>query len=337
MGQNVFHLEGPFRASERSAAEQFVSDYIYQGAFEVAAEGSNLFIHLEQIASRPCPLFRMVTAGEYAWRRTSAHIRTDGADFCVVRYLQSGQATITQAGRTIAMTSGDVIFNRSTMPIHVNLAPTTGTDTVVMLMALVPSAVLQEQIDVTDVINQLLPREQRHHRLLVDMLQLLLERASDIDAETGEFLGNAFFGEIGKLAASVAAPRGKAQGVSADRLSQIRSMIRTHFSNPNLSLELIAQKCGISPRYVSYVMRKFGSSFYDELKAERLNAARRILQSRPLPIKQVAYYTGFKSAAHFSAAYKREFGHPPSDEELSGDKPLAFVQQGWNGDTDLLQ
>lgn len=315
MGQGTLHLDGPFRTPEKKQAERFVSDHIYRGAFELPAEGSDVFIHLEQIASRPCPLYTVRTTGEYGWRRTLADIRGDGADFCVVRLLQSGQATITQAGRTITMLPGDIVFNRSTLPIRVNIAPAAGKGEIVMLMALVPSAVLQDQIDVTEVINQPLPKDHAHSRLMVDLLHMLQNRAPDIDDETGQLLASAFFSEVAKLGATVAGPA-RPQGVSADRLSSIRGMIKTHFANPNLSLELIAQKCGISPRYVTFVMKKFGSSFYDELKAERLNAAKRILQGRRLPVKQVAFYTGFKSAAHFSAAYKREFGHPPSDEGL---------------------
>lgn len=324
MDQGTYHLNGPFRARDKRDVDQFVSDYFYKGELELPADGRKLFFHLEQIASRPCPLYSLATAGEYGWRRTSADIRLDGSDFCAVRLLLAGRATITQGGRTIAMLPGEIIINRSTLPIRVNISPAPCENRVSMLIALLPSAVLQEQIDIGEAINRSLPTQGSHYRLVVDLMQMLQARHADIDDETGEFLANAFFSEVAKLAATIAAPATKVQGVSAERLAQVRGVIRTHFANPSLSLDLIARKCGISPRYVTYVMRKFGTSFYDELRVERLNAARRMLQSRNLPIKQVAYYTGFKSAAHFSAAYKREFGHPPSSEAAS---PASEVLQ----------
>ncbi|MEN9932932.1 MAG: hypothetical protein RIS17_1505, partial [Pseudomonadota bacterium] len=85
--QGTFHLNGPFRALEKRKVDQFVSDYFYKGEFELPTDGRKLFFHLEQIASRPCPLYSLSTAGEYGWRRTSSDIRDDGSDFCAVRLL----------------------------------------------------------------------------------------------------------------------------------------------------------------------------------------------------------------------------------------------------------
>lgn len=318
MDKGSFHLDGPFRARDKRDVDQFVSDYFYKGEFDLPpADGRKLFYHLEQIASRPCPLFSISTVGEHSWRRTSADIRHDGSDFCAVRLLLSGRVSITQAGRTTTVSRGEIIISRSALPVRVNISPAPGENEIAMLIALLPSAILEEQVEIGEVVNRPLPVDNPHYRMVVDLMKMLQQRSADIDEETGDLLGSAFFNELAKLCATVAAPAPRIQGVSAERLSHIRTMIRTHFANPNLSLDLIARKCGISPRYVTYVMKKFGSSFYDELRAERLNAARRMLQSRRLPIKQVAFYTGFKSAAHFSAAYKREFGHPPSNEGLT--------------------
>ncbi|HSI41184.1 MAG TPA: GlxA family transcriptional regulator [Xanthobacteraceae bacterium] len=46
----------------------------------------------------------------------------------------------------------------------------------------------------------------------------------------------------------------------------------------------------------------------------RLERARELLRLSPLPVTNVALACGFQSPAHFSAAYARRFGRPPSHE-----------------------
>ncbi len=322
--QTGVHLEGPFRAGEKREVDQFVSNFIYQGDLDLPIDGRQLSFHLEQIASVPCPLYVLRSGSEYVWRRTSSHIRLDASDFCALRLLRSGRASITQSGRTVDMLPGDLVVNRSTMPIRVSINPAPAEQGVEMIIALVPSAVLQQKFNVNEVVNQTLPRESSHYRVLIDMIRLFEIRATDIDPDTAEYMSSAFYGEVAKLGQIIAAPAPVTKGVNAERTAHIRSMIRMHFANPNLSLAMIASKCGISPRYVTYVMKKSGSSFYDELRNERLGAAKRMLQKGKLPVKQVAYFTGFKSAAHFSAAYKRKYGHPPREEEALMPPPMKL-------------
>jgi transcriptional regulator GlxA family with amidase domain len=46
--------------------------------------------------------------------------------------------------------------------------------------------------------------------------------------------------------------------------------------------------------------------------ALRLDKARELLTQSTLSVTQVAFATGFRSAAHFSQAHRRQFGLPPS-------------------------
>lgn len=105
------------------------------------------------------------------------------------------------------------------------------------------------------------------------------------------------------------------------RAAEIRTAISENLANPYVSLNFIAKECGISSRHLATIMRRYGSTYSAELMEQRLNVAKLMLQKGSgLLMKQVAYDTGFKSAAHFSAAYKRRFGHAPRFEEVSRER-----------------
>ncbi len=77
----------------------------------------------------------------------------------------------------------------------------------------------------------------------------------------------------------------------------------------------VAAEVGVTQRALE---RLFGrwlntspASYYRDI---RLRRARSLLQQTDLPAIEVALMTGFADAAHFSRAFRRAFGHPPTAE-----------------------
>lgn len=75
---------------------------------------------------------------------------------------------------------------------------------------------------------------------------------------------------------------------------------------------------GISRRQLERLFKKFlqavPSRYYLSL---RLQEARRLLRESDRSAGDIALYTGFSSAAHFSTAYRNHFGMTPREERLS--------------------
>jgi transcriptional regulator GlxA family with amidase domain len=82
-----------------------------------------------------------------------------------------------------------------------------------------------------------------------------------------------------------------------------------------LAVAALAQKLGVSTRQLERLFRRHlgaGPAAYQ--LGLRLERARELLRLSPLPVTDVGLACGFQSAAHFSTAYARRFGHPPRDE-----------------------
>jgi transcriptional regulator GlxA family with amidase domain len=80
----------------------------------------------------------------------------------------------------------------------------------------------------------------------------------------------------------------------------------------------LASRAGISTRQIERLFKEqmgIGPSMF-YLK-RRLERARTMLRQTLLPIREVAVECGFGSTAHFSHAYKKAFGMPPTQERIN--------------------
>jgi AraC-like DNA-binding protein len=107
---------------------------------------------------------------------------------------------------------------------------------------------------------------------------------------------------------------------------------------------MVAKGCGISPRYLSFLLRLKGTSFSELVWEQRLEKARNWLSSsdpRDISISEIAYGVGFKSPAHFSRMFKRVFKVNPREFRgecaehgaIEGDDAFAQIARG----SELLQ
>lgn len=80
-----------------------------------------------------------------------------------------------------------------------------------------------------------------------------------------------------------------------------------------LELRQLARISDMSARHLNRLFRdKLGQttmSFYRELRLEK---ARNLIANSPLRLTEVALATGFANSAHFSSAYSKRYGGPPS-------------------------
>lgn len=109
-------------------------------------------------------------------------------------------------------------------------------------------------------------------------------------------------------------PRAR-RAIGHRRLGEIRSFVDLHLANPLLSAAMTAQGCGISPRYLSHLLKAHGTSFSHLLWTRRLEKAGERLADAgagDLLVGDVAHGLGFKSQAHFSRLFKQTFGETPA-------------------------
>ncbi len=89
--------------------------------------------------------------------------------------------------------------------------------------------------------------------------------------------------------------------------------LNEHFTDPALSVAALAQQCFVSEAYFRKRFRAAtGSTPRQFITGKRLSYALSLLESRCLPVEQVALQAGFTDAKYFSTVFKKWAGIAPS-------------------------
>jgi AraC-like DNA-binding protein len=103
------------------------------------------------------------------------------------------------------------------------------------------------------------------------------------------------------------------RGVRAARLEAIKSAV---IHDTTLTLDQLAGRQGISPRYVQILFEQTGTTFSDFVLERRLDAAHRMLASpryATCSITAIALEAGFGDISYFNRRFKRRYLMTPSD------------------------
>ena len=93
---------------------------------------------------------------------------------------------------------------------------------------------------------------------------------------------------------------------------QALGMIRAQYGDETLSLASISEALHISPNYLSALIRKnTGETFVNLLTAQRLDAAKELLQCTSLKVMEIAARCGYADQHYFSYCFKKRFDISP--------------------------
>ena len=90
-------------------------------------------------------------------------------------------------------------------------------------------------------------------------------------------------------------------------------VINDNISNPELSVEMIAEEVGVSRVHLHRKLRQLtNQTTRDLIRNQRITQAAKLLKEKKMPIAEVAYFVGFSSPAHFTTTFKAMYGISPS-------------------------
>ena len=99
-----------------------------------------------------------------------------------------------------------------------------------------------------------------------------------------------------------------------------QNFLDAHFADPDLTLEKTASAVGISPGYLSRMLKQeTGLSFIDFLTRVRISRAIQLLNDPAIKIYEVAEAVGYQSQHYFSRTFKRVLGRCPVDYRKKGE------------------
>ena len=97
-------------------------------------------------------------------------------------------------------------------------------------------------------------------------------------------------------------------------LDRVMDCINKNLSNSDLSVDMIAEKAGISRVHLHRKMKELtGQTPHDFIRNIRLKKAAQLLTTQGMNVTEVMYACGFSNSASFSTVFKKYYGMSPRD------------------------
>lgn len=286
----------------------------YRGDFWIE-DASAVDVRSERKAVGAVSIIRQRSATNLFFRRTRQHIREDATDLSILWFVKHGELVFSnQFGNKVAR-QGDFAITRSMSPFFIECK--TDADSVhEVLHVTVPTHVLRKHIPQDFSTGLFMPLRRAEFAIAENILTDLFDDDGSLAEESTHTLLESALTIIGNAVRSDEESAPARQTIADRRLQDVLRFIEVHLSDPQLSTAMVAKGCGISPRYLSFLLRLKGTSFSELVWDQRLEKAREWLSStdpRDISISEIAYGVGFKSPAHFSRMFKRVFGLNPRE------------------------
>lgn len=251
-------------------------------------------------------------AGSAQLERSVRDIRHDGQEFYAIYVPWTGEHEIRQFGRSDRCAPGSLILVSMAEPlVHTKLG-----DNDTNYLSLPREFVDQRVVRADRRCARAVVAQRGLQSLFCESVSALQRMAFDMSDE--EFQDAArVVGDLGMLAVTgTADSMSDLKPVRAGNLSRAKRLIRQRFPDPDLRLADIAAECGFSLRYLHALFRDEGCTASEYLKSERLQRARRVLESSDpsvATVTEIALACGFSNPSQFSTAFRRGFAISPRD------------------------
>lgn len=332
--QRLYRSAGNGTAESEKSWAKISQREFYDGDLDVAAHDMSETI-FEKALQYPISLTHLVTRSIMSYRRSSQHIRNNKVGFRVIWFVKQGSVKIVRAQGASTIRAGEAGILDSNVPFCATLQ-NDGLSSHESYQAIVPPDMFLRHLQEADKFTGTFSLETREGRIVNHLLDLLVENGELLSRQAAKPLVESLLEAIADnlRASDLHMPR--RQRLVDRRLMDIENYILMNLTDPELCYDKVATSCGISPRYLCYVLKANNTSFSELLWKNRLPKARDWLvasSTRDYPIHEIAYMSGFKSAAHFSRMFKTAYGCPPREyraAHMSPEAHLVDLDSSWS-------
>jgi AraC-like DNA-binding protein len=273
----------------------------------------------------PFQVTSLASRYRYAFWRSWNHISRNKEQIVILRYVKSGAFSLTQCGVTLTIKPGEFTFSKSNVPFR--WESLTGDLALSEYCSiLLPPDLVHRFFPDGVPLKDCLSVGEHQHLAMPTLLELLTDEGQYLDQNVARMLVETVLKEAREVAAQDCAHGEARKNICDKRTEDIIAYIGLHLSNPDLSASTVARACGISPRYLCYLLKVKNTSFSVLLWEERLKKAREwllALDTRHYTIGEIAYMNGFKTAAHFSRLFRNYFGCSPREFRQSANQQVV--------------
>lgn len=264
----------------------------------------------------------------FSGHRVQPQISSADDEYIGILHVTRGRETITQRGREAILGPGDFCIWDSRQPMKFEIAADCPLK---KLTVLLPRRLLRETLsDVDDHLTRVVSGASGSGALFVQHLHVLARESGRVpEAHMERILDttlNLFATAVmqDQPISKGGKPRRRNASNMQQRLARAETYVARNLTDPDLTPARLAAAIEVSARQLHRTFKEAGLSVERLIWAERLNLCRQQLMNHANePVSAVAFRCGFNDAAHFSRAFRQQFGQSPREfrKTVSGGAP----------------
>jgi AraC family transcriptional activator of tynA and feaB len=316
--QTLYAYSGRDVAELRRGLAVMVHDEFTDGELDVAPRREVRSIHRTGL-SGPVTFMHSLNGTDISFRRSWHHIRARTAAVRLLYFVLQGEIQVVSAAGSYTVPSGRCAVINADEPFYTRCSVPEG-GSFESALAVVPEHLILSRMPWAKNLTTCFEVDAGHRPVVTSLLELLCFEGDRLSRRAADPLTEAFLESLSEGVGDKIAGALRSCSLVDKRFADIRQCIQKYVTCPDLTSEWVAQYCGISPRYLCYVLKANDTCFSELLWSERLPKARDWLVCdafRQYPIHKIACMAGFKSAAHFSRMFKSAYGVSPKDYRAS--------------------
>lgn len=294
--------------------QQVINKEFYEGEIGSASPGPiNLF--LEKSIDYPISVVHLRTPNRITYRRSQRHIQQNDVDVYVVWLIRRGGLKFSRSSGMVLANENQILVYDSATPFFTELAcDERGVHD--SLQVVIPAHLFREHLAELSTCAMTFDLGSDGPAMMVGkLLELLTEHGHLASRELTASISTALLQALGECMTANRSEKMR-KSIADRRFEEIEQYVSRNLTNRNLSANLIAEGCKISPRYLCYILKSAGYTFSGLVWDKRLEKAKEWLVSPRMQnylVHEIASMAGYKSAAHFSRTFKTTCGCTPTE------------------------
>lgn len=283
-------------------------------------------VRCERLDAGEYRLGRWTAKEGFGFRRSWQNSRVDRSAATLIWFVRKGQMDVVYGGQRHRVAAGQCCFMLSSQAFYLDVTPDADQQLDLLHLS-APSFKFHHALYDRVRMGVACHAERREVVLAGETLALLFA-GEDLSSDHAEKLIEVLLQGVVQSAELQFGQPQPLPSISEMRVAEITRCINRDFTNPDLSVKMVANQCGISERYVIMALKKRNISFSQLVWEKRIEAAATWITDFSMghhSISLLAYRAGFKSAAHFSRMFKARHNMTPSEY-----RRRAYMQQRLN-------